>query len=86
MSAPFSLYTSSGQLIVGNDLYDSLAAALEKDEECSISQTLKDILENRKRQKNINFRVCLLGGSKVNWDTVLEYKRHNILIDTAGTT
>ena len=34
----------------------------------------------------MNFRICLLGGLKVNWDTVLEYKRHNILIDTAGTT
>lgn len=34
----------------------------------------------------MKFRVCLLGGSKVNWDTVLEYKRHNIIIDTAGST
>ena len=31
------------------------------------------------------FRVCILGGENVNWDVVLDYKRHNILIDTAGT-
>ena len=41
-------------------------------------------MEQRKNNKQKKFRVCILGGINVNWDIVLDYKRHNIIIDTAG--
>ena len=51
----------------------------------SLSETLKLILDQRRKPKLRKFRVCILGGEHVSWDVVLDYKRHNILIDTAGT-
>ena len=81
MAAPFSLYTSDGIKISALDLYSSLVEALSSSANSSLSHTLRLILKQREQN---NFRVCILGGTQVNWDIVLEYKRRKILIDTAG--
>lgn len=81
ITAPFALYTSLGSRVNGLDLYTALVESLQVEGECSLSETLRNILRER---KNNNFRVCILGGEQVSWDIVLEYKRRNIVIDTAG--
>ncbi len=84
MSAPLTIYTSTGRRITASirtELYSALAEALLVEGESSLSETLRIILYER---KDNTFRVCILGGEQVSWDIVLEYKRRDILIDTAG--
>lgn len=82
MTGPFSLYTSMGHQIHGDNKYEALIENLRSTEgESSLTYTLKLILKERPLG---NFRVCILGGDKVNWDIVLEYKRKGIMIDTAA--
>ena len=81
LTAPFSLYTSLGRSVVADNLYDGLVEECRKEGQSSLTNTLREVL---KQKKGKLFRVCILGGSKVNWDIVLEYKRHNIMIDTVG--
>ena len=63
-------------------MYEALGRALVYGGECLLSQTLRHILTIKQNKK---FRVCILGGKQIRWDTVLEYKRRKILIDTGGT-
>lgn len=87
VAAPFSLYTSLGQEVQAQnrtEIYNALADQLEREGECSLSDTLRNVFEKRK-DSGSKFRVCILGGEQVSWDIVLEYKRKKILIDTAGT-
>jgi hypothetical protein len=90
MAAPFSLYTSSSgvQLTAhsGKTLYDCLVETLLTGGMFSLSETLRTVLYLRKDRRNHQFRVLILGGTNVSWDVVLEYKRHKIVIDTAGST
>jgi hypothetical protein len=70
LAAPFSLYTSMCQKIVGENLYEALVDNLQKTQgKASLTNTLRMILDERK--KTNKFRVCILGGEKVNWDIAL---------------
>ena len=39
---------------------------------------------NDNQAKGIKWRVCVIGDEKISWDITMNYKRSQILIDTAG--
>ena len=83
LACPFSLYTTLGREIKTENLYDGLVEECRIDGYSSLTETLREILKAREGRA---FRVCVLGGRKVSWDVVLEYKRRQVMIDTVGRT